>query len=60
MGVTQEDRDYYRQRAVVEFVRASEGLDTRVMACHLELARRYELLVLESEPDRLAIPMLAA
>lgn len=58
--LTAADRDYYRQRSEVERQRAITCFDPRVVACHLELAQRYGLLVSAEAAENPALPLLAA
>lgn len=60
MSKEQSDRAYYRQRSTTEWEAARRGTDPRVVACHLELARHYDLLAQFEDYDRPAIPLRAA
>ena len=42
--MNQDDRDYYRHRAMTSLRMAEEARDDYVAAIHLELARQYQAL----------------
>jgi len=57
---TYTNLEYFKQRAQSERAQAAASMNPAVAACHLELARRYDLLIRQEDAEEKLATAIAA